>query len=84
MVLRKTYYPQGLPITESTQVYDASLLYIQPLMVSRSGMLFNLTDNDALLQNGGLFYQYSPSLGMLTFGIPFNDGEDIEVVYKTI
>jgi hypothetical protein len=78
MVLRKTYFPLGLPATESEEIFDPALAYVQPLMVSRSGMVFSLTDNDALLLNGGL------SLGVLRFGIPFNTGEDIEIVYKTI
>jgi hypothetical protein len=84
MITRKTYFPLGLPATESEEIFDPALAYVQPLMVSRSGMVFSLTDNDALLLNGGLFYQYSPSLGVLRFGIPFNTGEDIEIVYKTI
>lgn len=74
----------GIPASESDEIFDAALTYVQPLMVSRSGMVFNLTENDALLLNGGLFYQYNPSLGSLKFGFPFNQGEDIEIVYKTI
>jgi len=84
MILRKTYLPAGLPVVESEQIYDAALAYVQPLMVSRSGMLFNQTTDASLLLNGGLFYLYNASLGLLTFGIPFNTGEDVEIVYKTI
>lgn len=84
MTTRKTYFPVGLPAVEAEQIIDAALAYVQPLMVSRSGMVLSLTDNDALLQNGGLFYKHNPFLGVLTFGYPFNQGEDIEVVYKTI
>lgn len=84
MTIRKTYYPNGLPAAEVTQISDVSLAYVQPLMVSRSGVVFNETDNDALLLNGGIFYEYNPSLGVLTFGIPFQLGEDVEVIYKTL
>lgn len=83
MILRKTYYPGGLPAVE-TSIFDAAIAYVQVLMVARSGTLLNETESDAALQDGGLFYQYNPSLGVLTFGYPFNQGEDITIVYKTI
>ena len=84
MTTKKTYRPAGLPSVESQSISDAAIAYVNMLMVSRSGTLLNQTDNPALLNDGGLFYLYNPSYGMLTFGYPFNSGEDIEIVYKTI
>lgn len=84
MVLRKTYFPLGLPAAESQEIFDAALTYVQPLMVSRSGTVLVQVEPDRIIDEGQLFYIYNPSLGKLIFGYPFNEGEDIEIVYKTI
>lgn len=85
MTVKKTYYPLGLPAVENSGITDAALAYVQPLMVSRSGVVFSLTENDALLISGSPFYQYTPSTGTITFNpnIPFESNESINVIYET-
>lgn len=85
MVVKKTYYPIGLPAAENIGISDAALAYVQPLMVARSGVVFNLTDNDGVLISGSPFYQYTPSTGTITFNpnIPFESNESINVIYET-
>lgn len=85
MVIKKTYYPIGLPAVENTGISDAALAYVQPLMVARSGVVFNLTDNDGVLISGNPFYKYTPSTGTIQFNpnIPFESNESINVIYET-
>lgn len=85
MVVKKTYYPAGLPAVENSAINDAALAYVQPLMVSRSGVVFSLTDNDALLISGSPYYQYNPSIGSIIFNqnIPFESNESINIIYET-
>lgn len=84
MILQKTYYPTGLPIAEITQITDIDLISCTMLMLSRSGSVYSLTDDVGMLTNGQLFYLFNASTGVITFEIPFNSGEDVEIVYKTI
>lgn len=81
MTTEKTYYPTaGL-----YQVIDASIAYIKPLMVTRSGMVYNLTTNMALVNSTDNFYSYTLASGTLTFDInnPFNPNESVNIVYET-
>ena len=84
MVIKKTYYPAGLPAVEAYAIVDASLAYVQPLMVARSGTVHSQTDNDAILISGSPFYQYDPFIGSIIFNpnIPFESNESINVIYE--
>lgn len=84
MILQKTYNPTGLPIVETAQIVDVDLISATPLMLARSGSVYSLTDDANMLLNGQLFYLFDSTTGVITFGFPFNSGEDIELIYKTI
>ena len=81
MTIEVTYYP----LINQTEITDAQLAYIRPLLVARSGVVHSKTDIDALLVSGSPFYQYNASTGTISFNpnIPFNTDESINVVYGT-
>lgn len=82
MTTKKTYYPLfGL-----IDITDANIAYVTMLMVSRSGVVYDVViDNDDVFINTRQV-RYAPAFGSLNFNeyIPFNQGEDIEIVYKTV
>lgn len=82
MTTKKTYYP----LSGLVDVNDASIAYVTMLMVARSGMLFDIIVNNNDIAINTRQVRYAPSFGALFFNdnIPFNQGEDIEIVYKTI
>lgn len=83
MTTRKTYYPIGLPSTETTSITDSALAYVKILEVDREGVVYSLTDLGSLPTDTGLFFGYNASLGRIQFLIPFQTGESINVIYET-
>lgn len=81
MTTEKTYYPTA----GTNVVIDASIAYIKPLMVSRSGMVHNLTTDSGLVNSDDNFYSYTSATGTLTFNVnyPFNTDESVNIIYET-
>lgn len=81
MTVKKTYYPEA----GFTGILDPDLAYTKILMLSREGVVFNETSDNATLISGGLWYQYAPGNGNITFNPQqgFNQGESINIVYET-
>jgi hypothetical protein len=79
MTLRQTYYP----IADTTNIFDAAIVYSKMLFVAREGVVYDVLTsvNDVLLNTRQV--HYNPSTGVLQFNadIPFNSGESINIVY---
>ena len=82
MTLKKTYYP----LAGLLDITDSAIAYVQVLMVARSGVIYDIIENNNDVFINTRQIRYAPSYGTIFFNeyIPFNTDEDIEIIYKTI
>ena len=80
MTVRKTYYP----FEGDLSISDSSLAYVKILMVTRSGLQFNVIPyTSSFPPPDERTCLYNNSDGSIVFVINFNSNESINVIYET-